>query len=61
MDTDGRTREVQGGDQRAPVCGDHMQGHQVRKEGACLFPQRVLSYINIVMHIKLGSVIKLYD
>ena len=32
-----------------------MQSHQVRQEGACLFPQRVLSYINI------GSVIKLYD
>ena len=61
MDTDGRTREVQGGDQRASVCGDHMQGHQVRKERACLFPQRVLSYSNIVMHIKLGSVTKLYD
>ena len=30
VDTDGGTCEVQAGDQGTAVCGDHMQGRQVR-------------------------------
>ena len=30
MDTDGGTCEVQAGDQGTAVCGDHMQGREVR-------------------------------
>ena len=48
MDTNGRTREVQGRNQRAAICRDHMQGRQVRQEEACLFSLCVLSCVNFM-------------